>query len=178
MHYATLQSHHTDAFISLFQETFAASEGANEGDMLKSLVKQLLDTTEANALFGFVAIENDQVVGGVLFSRLILSSHQNAFMLSPLAVHPSFQKQGVGQGLVCHALGELKAAGVSLVVTYGDPAFYQKVGFEALSEDTLAAPHPLSQPIGWLAQTLDGSDIQPTQDRCECVAAFNNPELW
>ena len=178
MHYATLQSHHTDAFISLFQETFAASEGASEGDMLKSLVKQLLDTTEANALFGFVAIENDQVVGGVLFSRLILSSQQNAFMLSPLAVHPSFQKQGVGQSLVCHALGVLKAAGVSLVVTYGDPAFYQKVGFEALSEDMLAAPHPLSQPIGWLAQTLDGSEIQHTQGRCECVSAFNNPALW
>jgi predicted N-acetyltransferase YhbS len=34
----------------------------------------------------------------------------------------------------------LRQRSVAFVVTYGDPGFYGKVGFQALSEDTVQAP--------------------------------------
>lgn len=42
----------------------------------------------------------------------------------------------------------------------------------------IAAPWPLSQPIGWLAQTLDGTPVPVIRGETRCVSAFNDPALW
>ena len=73
---------------------------------------------------------------------------------------------------------ELKKQGVHLVFTYGDPAFYSKVGFRQITEKTAKAPFILSQPEGWIAQSLLGEDIKPLPDQPYCVEAFNKPDLW
>jgi len=36
----------------------------------------------------------------------------------------------------------------------------------------------LSEPIGWLAQSLDGQMIEPIVGATGCVDALNDPELW
>ena len=100
------------------------------------------------------------------------------FLLSPLAVATARQGFGIGQELLGQALEALRSDGVDVVATYGDPAFYGKVGFEPVSEDRARAPLPLSQPIGWIGQSLSGGQLTPLKGPGTCVAALNDPALW
>ena len=77
-----------------------------------------------------------------------------------------------------HGLDALRQEGVDIAVTYGDPAFYGRVGFNPVSEADLPAPQPLNQPQGWIAQSLTDAPMTPLRGLAHCVTAFNDPSLW
>ena len=164
--------------VALFQRVFSDAEGETEGQVIADFVKDLISTTPPSAVIGFTAWEGDAVVGGIFFSQLIVPSGQLAFILSPVAVSTDMQGKGVGQALIRYGLDHLKSLGVELVFTYGDPGYYSKVGFEQITEAIVKAPCPLSQPIGWLAQSLDGGALQAMSGPTQCVEALNDPGLW
>jgi len=79
-----------------------------------------------------VAVDEGQVVGHILFSRLHVKSGGKAFAavaLAPLAVEPSFHGTGIGGALVREAHLRLKEAGEKLAVVLGDPAYYGRFGY-------------------------------------------------
>ena len=67
---------------------------------------------------------------------------------------------------------------VLVLVTYGDPSFYSKVGFAAVKTEFIEPPFELSQVEGWLAQTSDGEEVTSSFGKCACVSAFENPSYW
>jgi putative acetyltransferase len=67
---------------------------------------------------------------------------------------------------------------VELAITYGDPSFYSKVGFSVITEQLVPAPLELTQPEGWLAQSLIGDEIGAIAGKSHCVEALNKPALW
>lgn len=162
----------------LYIDTFSTSEGQEEGASVGELVADLAGNTDESDLYGFAAREKGEIVGCIFFSRLVFDNVINAFLLSPVATHPSFQGRGIGQKLIAFGLDDLKDSGIELVMTYGDPSFYSKVGFAQISENILQAPHLLSQPEGWLGQSLVNDAIDPIADKPRCVSAFDKPELW
>lgn len=180
MRFRTVKSSESNAIQQLFVDVFSSSEGEQEGLVLGRFVKQLIETTDNADLFGFVADDGQQVVGAVFFSRLRWDGENslNAFILSPMAVRTDRQQTGIGQSLVRHGLVELRKAGVAFVTTYGDPAFYSKVGFQSITPDRIAAPFPLSQPEGWLAQSLTDQPIDSLPGKCHCVKALDHRDLW
>ena len=165
----------TEHVIELFTRVFSASEGHDEGKSIGNLVANLIATTDPADLIGWVAKSNDSIVGGIFFSRFRVPSGQVAFLLSPVAVETLHQRTGIGRRLIHCGLEHLRSQNVALVFTYGDPAFYAQTGFAPLSENVVQAPFPLSQPVGWLAQSLDGRPIRPMSGASRCVAAFNDP---
>lgn len=162
----------------LFTKTFSDSEGQSEGALIGRLVLDLMNETDSRDIFGFVATENEQIIGSIFFTRLSFDAPVEAFLLSPVAVHTNHQGKGVGQRLIHFGVEWLKGKGVNLVFTYGDPNFYSKVGFGPISEDMAKAPFELTQPEGWLCQSLDDGEIEPLSGISRCVKAFNNPEYW
>lgn len=166
------------ALEGLFVEVFAASGSAAEGAAIGSLVRRLIAETPANALRGYAADEEGRLVGGIFFSRLEVERGGPAVLLSPVAVATDWQGRGVGRGLIEHGLRELRQDGVKLAVTYGDPAFYGRVGFHPVTTAQLTPPFALSQPEGWLAQVLPGQPLADVLGPCTCVAAFDDPSLW
>jgi predicted N-acetyltransferase YhbS len=162
----------------LVRETFTHSEGPEEGNLIGRLIHQLHDTTPEGEWLGFVAIDNSVLAGAVFFSRLTYPTMPNTALLSPMAVHPSYQKQGLGQSLIQHGLTVLKTQGYQLVMTYGDPAFYGRVGFTPTTPDTIQPPHHLSYPHGWLAQSLTDAPLTALRGKPSCVPAFNCADLW
>jgi predicted N-acetyltransferase YhbS len=52
------------------------------------------------------------------------------------------------------------------------------VGFQPLSQETIEPPLPLSQPEGWLGQSLTAEPLTPIPGRPTCVRAFNDPAYW
>jgi putative acetyltransferase len=162
----------------LFVSVFSKSEGEQEGALIGNLAKELIADTDSRDLYGFVAVDGEQMVGAIFFSRLTFEKDIDVFILAPVAVHTEYQGMGVGQALIAHGLREIKKRGIRIVITYGDPAFYTKVGFHPISQDMIEAPLELSHPEGWLGQSLTDDSIKRIPGRCSCVKALNNPAYW
>ncbi len=167
-----------DQIALLFEQVFEASEGAAEGQLIRTFVTDLMATPEAD-LFAFTYWVGDVLAGCIFFSRLIfVQDRRQAFILSPVAVRTDRQRGGVGQHLILFGLDTLRDEGVDFVVTYGDPAYYGKTGFRPISEDFAQAPLKLSHPHGWMGQFLSDRDTAPMRGPSRCVNALNRPELW
>lgn len=165
--------------IELFICAFTKSGGADEGTLIGDFVSHMLHSTPEQDLFVFVAEDGGEIVGSVIFSRLVYDQdRRTVFILSPLAVAAKDQGQGIGQRLLNYGLKTLAAAHVDMVVTYGDPGFYSKVGFSQITKAIAAAPFTLTRPEGWLALSLTDTELAPLKGAPRCVEALNNPSLW
>ena len=162
----------------LFIKTFSDSEGQEEGKLIGQLTIDLLNNTNANDLYCFVASEDEKIVGSIIFTRITFETGINAFILAPVAIHTDFQGKGIGQELINFGLNSLLDDGVELAITYGDPKFYSKVGFGVVSDKTIPAPLELTQPEGWMAQSLTGDKVKPIAGVSHCVKALNKQEYW
>jgi putative acetyltransferase len=89
-----------------------------------------------------VADDGDGVlVGHVMFTVTELDDGTAILMLSPLAVRPARQRQGVGSALVHEGLRRAAARDEPLVIVEGDPRYYSRFGFVRASELGLERPH-------------------------------------
>ena len=168
-----------DQVALLFKRTFADSEGAEEGAVIHDLAHALLTTTPEDDLRVFSAEEDGTLTACAIFTRLRFAGDPRAaFLLSPMAVATAHQGQGVGQALIRHALETLRAEGVDVAVTYGDPNFYGRVGFEPVSADTVPPPQPLNMPEGWIAQSLTDAPLTALAGPSVCVPALDRPDVW
>lgn len=168
-----------EEIVDLFTATFTASEGAEEGALIGDLVRNLLSGTAPADIYVFTAVEDKTILGAAIFTRLTYAQDpRTVFILSPMAVAVERQGQGLGQSLLTRALAALREAGVDVVVSYGAPAFYGKVGFMPLLDATAHAPLPLSHPEGWIGQSLTGKALTALQGPSSCVGSLNNPAFW
>lgn len=162
----------------LFTSAFGDSEGEEEGQLIGNLASTLCSNIDNQEIICLGAYENEMLLGAIFFTYLHFSSSIRVYMLAPVAVATAQQGKGVGQALIRHGLGELRNRSVEVVITYGDPAFYSKMGFQPLSEDLIQAPLKLSMPHGWLGQSLTGAPIPAIEGRPACVRAFDDPVYW
>lgn len=79
-----------------------------------------------------VAVEDDRVVGHILFSRIAVRSGttaHEALALAPMAVLPARQRVGVGSSLVKRGLADARRLGHGVVILVGHPEYYPRFGF-------------------------------------------------
>jgi putative acetyltransferase len=104
----------------------------DHADMVVPLVDSLRRSLALEPGLSLVACAGDEVVGHALFTRNLLDALPRLVdvqVLSPLAVLPGHQRQGVGTGLVERGLATLDERGVPAVFLEGSPAYYSRVGF-------------------------------------------------
>jgi len=174
-HYTPTESHAIEA---LFFSVFSQSEGEAEGRLIGDLAKDLLESTASKDIFAFVAVEGDAIIGAIFATRMPTEKEADLFVLAPVAVDTANQGKGVGKKLIEYGIKELKEKGIKVLVTYGDPEFYSKTGFQQITEAIIQPPFKLTQPEGWLAQSLDGNPLQEVEGKCSCVSALNDPRYW
>jgi len=162
----------------LFTSVFTSSEGEKEGKLVGNLSSQLASSIDNNEIICFGAYENETLIGSIFLTHLRFSDPIQVYMLAPVAVSTKHQGKGIGQALINFGLNELKNRSVNIAITYGDPSFYTKVGFEPLSENVIQAPQKLSMPFGWLGQSLTREPIPTINERPVCVKEFNDPVYW
>jgi len=186
----------TNDITALFTATFSDSEGEEEGALVGALARQMLTITPADDLATFVAQTWDQppdqprrqapdhaqgnrLTAAVMFSRMHYAGDDRiVWLLAPMAVATNDQHKGTGQALIRHGIEALRVRGVDIVITYGDPDFYRKVGFLPISQSDVPAPYPLSQPEGWLGQSLTGQAIGSLTGPARCVKALDDSRYW
>ncbi|MBV9874731.1 MAG: GNAT family N-acetyltransferase [Verrucomicrobia bacterium] len=103
-----------------------------------------------DAIISLVAERDSRVIGHVLFSQL--KAPMNALGLAPVAVHPSFQKQGVGLALIREGLAQAKEDGWMCVFVLGEPTYYARFGFRVENAKGYSSPyhgdHFMAVPFG------------------------------
>lgn len=173
------ESGREDVIVALFRDTFTASEGAGEGQIVSGLAREVLERTPASDLRVFRAEEAGHLIGAALFTRLSYPGDATRVILSsPMAVASDCQGRGVGQVLLRHALDVLRREGVEVALTYGDPDYYRRVGFAPVSEAVVPPPYPLSAPQGWLGLALTGGVLPGFSGVPACAAALDRADVW
>ena len=104
-----------------------------------------------------VAVDGEEVVGHIFFSRARLASGHEVLALAPMAVLPERQRDGIGSRLVESALGRAQATGFPLVVVLGHPGFYPRFGFEPAARHGVEAPWEVP-PEAWMVHPLPAYD--------------------
>ena len=56
--------------------------------------------------------------------------------------------------------------------------YYARVGFHPIRVEDAAPPQPLSQPEGWLGQSLTDAPLLPLVGPSRCAPALNDPAYW
>jgi putative acetyltransferase len=114
------------------QEVHLAAFG---GSAEAKLVRLICERNKA--LISLVALNDDRVVGHILFSRVTIANSPddfNAVGLAPVAVLPDFQRQGIGSKLIREGLKQCRQAGYYAVVLLGYPAYYSRFGFSRAAD--------------------------------------------
>jgi len=78
-----------------------------------------------------VAEDDGAIIGHVAFSPIAIGDLDHWFGLGPIAVEPDRQRMGIGSALILTGLDVLKERGAAGIALIGDPAFYNRLGFES-----------------------------------------------
>lgn len=115
---------------------------AFQGDQESQLVDDL--RRDGAVILSLVAVEDDKVVGHILFSDLLIeieSAVLSALALAPMAVAPRSQRQGIGSALVRRGLAVCREQGHRIVVVLGHPDYYPRFGFSTALAKNLRGPY-------------------------------------
>lgn len=116
------------AIATVIAEAFVGHPHSNQTEGL--LVEGL---RAAGALaVSMVAEEKGGIVGHIAFSRVAIDGAEPGWMImAPLAIRPTWQRQGIGRSLVRVGLEAIRIRGARGCVLVGDPAYYGPFGFVA-----------------------------------------------
>lgn len=122
------------------------------------LVDQL--RTTCKDYVAFVAIEDDAVVGHILFTPVTVDGCSAIGMgLAPMAVLPSRQREGIGSQLVQHGLEYLREGGCPFVIVLGHPEYYPRFGFQLASKYRLLSQWDGVPDDAFMALVFDNSAL-------------------
>jgi putative acetyltransferase len=144
----------------------------DHGIAVADLVDTLRGTITTDSGLSLVAEHAGQIVGHIMFTRCLLDAPRRLVdvqVLSPLAVAPEYQKQGIGSALIREGLEIMARQQVPLVFLEGDPGYYSRFGFlpggeQGFRKPSLRIPDAAFQFIGlprhepWMTGTLVYSD--------------------
>lgn len=108
------------------------------------LVHILRDDASFVPELDFVALVNGQLVGNIMYSMGYVEAadgkRHDLLLFGPLSVLPEYQRKGVGTALMRHSAEAARKLGYKVVMIYGDPDYYSRVGFRAASDFGIMAP--------------------------------------
>lgn len=90
----------------------------------------------------FVALDDDQVVGSVQMTRVMIGNN-TGLVLGPLVVAPDYKQSGIGSELMTMAVDASRNKGWELIVLVGDEPYYKPFGFKVVDYGRLQMPGPV-----------------------------------
>jgi putative acetyltransferase len=95
--------------------------------------------SEGSLAFAFVAKDLGRVVGHIVFSKM--HAPFRALGLAPIAVLPEHQRRGFGSALIREGLNHARIEGWEAVFVVGEPAYYERFGFDARRAQGFTSPY-------------------------------------
>ena len=141
-----------------------------------------MNDPSAEPVLSLLAFADNEAVGHILFSKGHLSGNleTSVSVLAPLAVLPSFQRQGIGGRLIKKALKKLSTNGVDVVFVVGHPEYYPRHGFTPAIKLGFNTPFPIPEKDrnAWMVQELRSGVIGTVSGKVICCDSLNKPEYW
>ena len=127
-----------DAIAAMTVEAFTQQYGAGDGEA--ALIAGL--RADGDVVVELAAFEGDQLVGHILFSRVIDEPYTGTIVgLAPMCARVGHQKQGIGSALVRAGLDFCRGRGVKAVIVLGDNDYYGRFGFSAALAEGIACAY-------------------------------------
>ncbi len=157
--------------------------GEEKGPVIAKLVNDLFNDETAMPLLSLVAVDNDKLVGHILFTKAVVTKIEkliSAQILAPLAIMPDNQKKGIGEKLIIEGLKQLKESGTELVFVLGHPEYYPRCGFIPAGEQGFEAPYhiPEEHAEAWMIQEINGDALKNNSGKVQCSKVLNEPQHW
>lgn len=118
------------AIRNLHQAAFPGPEEAKLVDQLRA---------DGDSVISLTAVQDKNILGHVLFSPM--TAPFKALGLAPVAVRPSHQGAGIGSALIRAGIDMAKAQGWEGIFVLGDPAYYQRFGFDPAKAKGFSSPY-------------------------------------
>jgi putative acetyltransferase len=129
-----------------------------------NLVDALRD--EAQPVISLVAVEDDAIVGHIMFTPVELLAHPSLKImgLGPMAVIPGRQRGGIGTKLVEEGLKRCRETGAGAVVVLGHPSYYPRFGFEPASQRQIDSEYDVPPEVFMIIELIVDflSDVEGT----------------
>jgi putative acetyltransferase len=142
-------------------EDFDAIRNVNESAFGRPDEADLVDALRAHgkAALSLVAVSDNQVVGHILFSPVVIEHHEGLSVagLAPLAVLPEFQKQGAGSLLARAGLDECRKLKFDCVVVLGHAQYYPRFGFAPASRFGIKSEYDVADESFMIIQLREGA---------------------
>lgn len=181
MRIQTSQDSNIESILAVHKLAFGVDK---QGPEVAQLTEDLLRDPTALPRYSFIAEQDNQIVGHILFTQARLASDKShaiqAQILAPLAVHPEYQRRGIGQLLIQAGLEKLKSEGIDLVFVLGHPEYYPKAGFEVAAHYKLHAPYPILPKYtdAWMVKALSPNILGNISSTVLCAEALDKAEHW
>lgn len=118
-------------------------------------------------MYEWVATVSEELAGHLVLSRL--RSPKHCLALGPVSVAPDHQGTGIGSALIRAALEQAEEEEWVAVFVLGDPAYYDRFGFDVGQASTFSSPYP-AEFTG--VAVLDGAGFSMLTREIEYPKAF------
>ncbi len=163
---------------NFFKKVFTKSEGKKEGNIVSNLSFKLAKSIDEKNVIGIEGKIKNKIIAYIFLTKLSFKEDCLVYLLAPVAVDSKIQKKGMGKKIIRYGINYLKQNKVDILMTYGDPNYYSKLGFKKTKISLIPAPFKLSQPIGWLINKISSKKIPTFKKKPLCVLPFRNRKLW
>ncbi|MHC4878034.1 MAG: GNAT family N-acetyltransferase [Planctomycetota bacterium] len=162
------------------QQIYCSAFPESERDVVSQVAVDLLTDESTPRVISLVAEIESELVGHVAFSPVtdMYDGSLLGYLLAPLAVAPSHQKQGIGSALIQCGMQQLSQRGIEVLLVYGDPAYYSRFGFSTDTAERYVPPYELQYSFGWQGLVLNDQDTTPSPVTIACVPCLCDPALW
>ena len=141
------------------EDIYNVNERAFERAEEAELVDRLRDSGAVT--LSLVAVENDCIVGHILFTPVTIESDDakhDALTLGPIAVLPENQRRGIGSRLIEYAFEGCRRLGHKIVVLVGHPGYYPRFGFvQAASKGLICEYDGVRDEVWMVAELVPGA---------------------
>jgi len=124
------------------------------------LVENLRKSAQFISQLSLVAEYNNQVIGHILFSPVVIKNDQQevkALALGPMAVLPEFQQKGIGSQLVTTGLDRCRESGYNSVIVLGHTEFYPRFGFKKADAFDIHPPEEAWEPAFFAVELAENA---------------------
>jgi len=143
-----------------YKAIYKVNELAFVGRAEADLIEDLRKTDSFIPELSLVAIQNQAIIGHILFSLIVIKSKKQvipALALAPMAVRPEFQNKGLGSKLVLRDLENCRRLGHRIVVVIGHPGYYPRFGFLPARDKGLQVPFPVPDEAFMVLELVPGA---------------------
>lgn len=124
---------HLASTLDLVEEVFTEHDSPEEGRKVRGLVEEIRAKEYYLPELELMMVNGEnEAIGYAMFSRFSLEGKHadELLILTPVAVKPEYQRQGISRELIESGFERAEAMGFKGVIVEGNPANYTARGFE------------------------------------------------